>query len=387
MAAEAGGPPRISTISPSAVPRLYRGAVVKHGLDWDRIDALLHTLEPTPQNLQLFQDGAVDPASYVERSGELGMARPRLIKERFYGLLRSGAALVFNRMELHSLEARQLCAAVSRLGGASGIGNGYLSFGGKCAFDKHWDTHDVYAVQLIGRKRWQLFQPTFMNPLAEHTSEAMAMQCPDKVMLDCVLSPGDMLYVPRGWWHQTLPFDEPSFHLSVGLYPPTLHDFLGWALSRVAPQRLAVRQTLSTDPGVAAGDLGAAVEALRDLLLDPSVLADYRRELALADRPLPEFELARFAGEQNIGPETLLRLATAQAAVRTPEALLINGRALPVDGLGARIIQLLATVPMCTFAALSDALIDVPEALLQEGVFELAAHGCIVTGGVQLAEP
>ncbi len=42
---------------------------------------------------------------------------------------------------------------------------------------------------------------------------------------------------------------------------------------------------------------------------------------------------------------------------------------------------------MCTFAALSDAFIDVPEALLQEGVFELSAHGCIVTGGVQLAEP
>lgn len=74
-------------------------------------------------------------------------------------------------------------------------------------------------MQLEGRKRWKVYAPAKEARLPrvsseDFTDEDMQEQEP---VLDVVLEPGDLLYMPRGWIHQgiTLPGNEHSLHLTV----------------------------------------------------------------------------------------------------------------------------------------------------------------------------
>lgn len=60
--------------------------------------------------------------------------------------------------------------------------------------------------------------------------------------LDVVLEPGDVLYLPRGWWHNPSPLGEESLHLAIGTFPALVMDYLGYlleGLQNFAPARAA----------------------------------------------------------------------------------------------------------------------------------------------------
>jgi ribosomal protein L16 Arg81 hydroxylase len=67
-------------------------------------------------------------------------------------LLAAGASIIFNWMESFSYPIRALSQELARYVGHDTAANGYISIGGDQAFGNHWDTHDVFAVQLIGQK-------------------------------------------------------------------------------------------------------------------------------------------------------------------------------------------------------------------------------------------
>ena len=46
--------------------------------------------------------------------------------------------------------------------------------------------------------------------------------------LECTLRKGDVLYLPRGHWHNVNPLDEVSLHLTLGVFIPNGVEFLLW---------------------------------------------------------------------------------------------------------------------------------------------------------------
>jgi len=64
----------------------------------------------------------------------------------------------------------------------------------------HYDRFDVFVLQIQGTKKWQV-------QLTEH----------EKPYLEGVLSPGDLLYMPRGHWHFAVATKEQSLHLTLGI--------------------------------------------------------------------------------------------------------------------------------------------------------------------------
>lgn len=86
----------------------------------------------------------------------------------------------------------------------------------------HYDDIEAFCLQLEGRKRWKVYAPDKKARLPRASSEDFTdedMQDREPV-LDVVLEPGDMLYMPRGWIHHgvTLPTsqgNEHSLHLTV----------------------------------------------------------------------------------------------------------------------------------------------------------------------------
>ncbi|HEY0082081.1 MAG TPA: cupin domain-containing protein, partial [Pyrinomonadaceae bacterium] len=45
---------------------------------------------------------------------------------------------------------------------------------------------------------------------------------------EATLADGDLLYIPRGFWHVAEPLDEPTLHLTVGIHKRTGLDLLTW---------------------------------------------------------------------------------------------------------------------------------------------------------------
>src|SRR5688572_14317887 len=146
-------------------PLLCAGALSETRLNWQELDRALQTLEPDPTVLQIFLDGQVDPANYTSDFFEIGRSRKRLNKHRFYDLMQHGATLVLNRAEELFPDCRHLSSLIGQFARQPTTSNAYASFSGPLSkaqgtFGKHWDTHDVFAIQLIGKKLWQLYPPT-----------------------------------------------------------------------------------------------------------------------------------------------------------------------------------------------------------------------------------
>jgi ribosomal protein L16 Arg81 hydroxylase len=357
-------------------PRLQKTAAGGKPFEWSDLDDVLHEIEPSPAAFQVFNGGLLPEDRYSDRVLELGLPRRRLNKRRFYEQLRSGATLVVNRFESHSRRAMRLCAEVGRFAGAAATGNAYLSLGGGGTFGKHWDTHDVFALQLLGRKRWQIFPPTFAAPLSMHGSEGSGRECPPTPVLDCVLTAGDLLYVPRGWWHHAIPFDEPSLHFSIGTYGPTIHDYLMWACARHLPAFEPARRAL-TEPGDRAV-LEVALRGLAAIVLDDARRAEFARELAGRERTASELDTELFCA---VGADGLKDGATIGLAVRTAGAgeteVVVNGARLRLAAVSREIVAALSPSGSLPIETLYERLHQERPEVIRAAVLDLAQHDIV----------
>ena len=100
----------------------------------------------------------------------------------------------------------------------------------------HFDANENFTIQLTGQKNWQLAEnhtvdsptrnwiPTTPVPieLRHQSSPALEFEIPKDTA--CIqMNAGDVLYVPRGWWHGTLARAE-SISLNIAIPPNTLAD-------------------------------------------------------------------------------------------------------------------------------------------------------------------
>jgi hypothetical protein len=134
--------------------------------------------------------------------------------------------------------------------------------------------------------------------------------------LDVVLSPGDALYLPRGWLHSAAAQGERSLHLTVGIRALTRYAIVEELLA-LAADDLRLRATLPfgldvTDPDAVEPEVTEAVEALRAWLTtaDPAAVAARLRDRDWpASRPAPIGPLAQldFAERLTVGDRIAVR--------------------------------------------------------------------------------
>ena len=99
--------------------------------------------------------------------------------------------------------------------------NAYITPPGNRGFDPHYDVHDVFVLQTAGQKRWIVHEPVHPHPLpsqpwTQHRA-AITERVTGEPVIDTVLSPGDALYLPRGWVHSAQALDSTSIHLTIGV--------------------------------------------------------------------------------------------------------------------------------------------------------------------------
>ncbi|TAM52527.1 MAG: hypothetical protein EPN57_13925 [Paraburkholderia sp.] len=272
---------------------------------WDDLNDVLFTLEPEKhEDVKVLLEGRVPVGGYASSYQDLDKFRQRIMPEKLNALLRSGATLIINRLDLKSRKIACACQRVSDLYELKTVANGYLALGGKGTFGKHWDTHDVFALQLFGRKRWRIFRPTLYLPLEHQTSASVKDTCPKVPMFDRVLQAGDLLYIPRGWWHEAIPLEnEPTFHLAIGAHTAKLIDYLVW----VSENYLALKEiarTSTLDEPVDGASLGRFAQVVAAILSDSDVYSRFRREVEGMRNSYVPFDL-----ESMVGPIPLNNLS------------------------------------------------------------------------------
>ena len=103
--------------------------------------------------------------------------------------------------------------------------NAYITPPTSRGFDPHYDVHDVFVLQVAGEKRWVVHEPVHHHPLSSEPwtqhRDAIAGRVAGDPVIDTVLSPGDALYLPRGWVHSAQAMDTTSIHLTIGVSPGT----------------------------------------------------------------------------------------------------------------------------------------------------------------------
>jgi bifunctional lysine-specific demethylase and histidyl-hydroxylase NO66 len=155
------------------------------------------------------------------RPGAFAPVNPAKLK----ALTGLGASLVANHLHRVCPEVGAVVAMLEREFSARAFANVYCSFKGVQAFQTHFDLHDVFAVQAEGEKTWRVYESRAdapVNPVPPGDEwEKWLTESRGRLLFEAHMKPGDVLYLPRGQYHDALTGDRASLHVTFGVAPAT----------------------------------------------------------------------------------------------------------------------------------------------------------------------
>jgi hypothetical protein len=333
-----------------------------HMMPWGRLSEVLNRQRLDLPRLRLVRDGKSLPVSSYLRHATGGRKKtvvPRLKSAGLARELREGATLVLDAVDELSEPVEELAKGLELFFRERVQVNLYAGWQTSRGFDLHWDDHDVFILQVTGRKKWSVYGQTRPYPLVNDVEKAQKPE--HEPLWEGTLEDGDLLYIPRGWWHVAVPLAEPTLHLTVGVHNRTGLDLLGWLSERVR-----ANETFRRDlPRLASASERAAHNArLREELLaawDDSLLEHFYEDLDARAEPRARVELPWVATPGAAPPEgsTVVRLLAPR-----PFKLEAAGGVIEFDSMGQRwrfaedalpVLRSLLECRACTVAELCEA--------------------------------
>jgi bifunctional lysine-specific demethylase and histidyl-hydroxylase NO66 len=304
-------------------PLLSRAAELGQGfsdlLTLAAIDSLVSEQGLRTPFLRMAKDGAVQPSASFTRGGGAGAGiADQAADDKILGAIAGGTTLVLQALHrtwppLVDFGTR----LADELGHPVQI-NAYITPPQSQGFAPHFDVHDVFVLQVSGRKHWVVHEPVVEDPLDNQPfggfKEEIAARVAEPALIDTVLEPGDALYLPRGTVHSAEALGETSVHLTIGVHPLTRYQLARFLLDAVqddAELRASLPMSADlADPDVLAPHLEATVAALHDALERVPAAGIAERlgtNLMQRTRPEPIGPLAQLAAAEALAPDTPLR--------------------------------------------------------------------------------
>lgn len=245
-------------------------------MEWPVLTRLLNKSAIwSEQSLKLVIDREGIPSSaYCEmaqdRAGNM-VQRPNAAK--VMEILKQGATLVCNDIDTLTPELCGTSDAFEETFDAKVQVNLYCSWRQRQAFNSHFDTHDVFALHTEGEKMWRVYSTRMPHSVrhARHRNEAYSDQVHEQqrgpVLMEVQMTPGDVLYLPRGWYHDALAASGGTVHMAFGVTSVIGFDTIGalgdFAIEDEAFRLNLPRSALGKEPLAAAlADLGDRLKAL-----------------------------------------------------------------------------------------------------------------------------
>jgi ribosomal protein L16 Arg81 hydroxylase len=286
-------------------------------LTWGQLDDVLSRLRVTDGRVKMVKKAATireDTYVFTSKSDRSRYLNGPAVTAHAL----DGATLVVNQLDELVPAVRRLTESCEQVFQIYVQANLYAGWRSDNGFDVHWDRHDTLIVQLIGRKNWKVWEPTRLHPLPSDSADRVPRPSADPIWQG-TLEDGDVLYMPRGWWHVAYPRDEPSVHITLGLRQPTGIDLLQWAVAQlsdiVATRKDVPHWQCECERKTWMASLRAACLAA----LSDDVIERYMVSLGAAAHPRPMVRLPR-------------TVSTCAFAIEDRTALrLIRGRRLHVE--------------------------------------------------------
>lgn len=367
--------------------RYFRGHAGKFTslLTWPDLNDILALHQLDSPRLRLARDGKPIPAesfiSYHPARRPHAPAGTRLRSTELTQHLQQGATLILDAVdELHA-PVRDLAADIEKALRARIQVNLYAGWRTSPGFDLHWDGHDVLILQISGRKLWKVYPMTREHPVEGDPKKEAP---PDTPVWEGFLEDGDLLYIPRGWWHVALPMDEPTLHLTVGIHRATGLDFMSWFANRLR----ASTDVRDDVPRLGtASDKEAYLQRLRSAweeAWNPGLLEEYFSTLDAQARSRPHFGLPWTAQTSVLPPEDegwAVKYLVARPIEwhRNGEDTIVvrgNGKEATFAAAAGPVLEALRTHQTCSLAELHQNSSEaIPAATLRVFVAELVNAG------------
>lgn len=349
---------------------------------WSDVDDLLNSANGSPTKFRIIYNQADDYASLWDGGKNTAPnLAGALNHDRFYRMIRDGATVVLNHIDETSRLVRGYCSFISHLANCPTSCNAYFSRGGSSSLGQHWDTHDVVAVQLLGRKRWRVFRPTFPHPLRKHKTNVLAHTCPVDPVFETTLYPGDVLYVPKGWWHSADPLEnEDTVHLAVGVHSPTVLEYFEWILSQLADEDIALRRPFHME-SKSAQNAAYTKEAAQQLIValdNPLLMRSYLNQFKIKTTPSIPFRIKQ--NTENLNPlEPSWKVSFAGFASHDPPSnqIFVAGKKIELDDESAILMNFIRDRGEVTVSELTKLVSSQKTSILNRLLFNLEARGII----------
>lgn len=207
-------------------------------LSIDRIDEIISDSELPPSSLTMAKSGQGLPLEdYTHPNGVIDRGA---VLDNF----RNGATIVLPQLHFADGKLYTFCLALEREFGARIQSNIYLTPSNAHGFGIHYDDHDVFVLQISGRKKWEIYGQRDGLPFKGENFRK-DHDDPGELQETFVLEPGQCLYVPRGLAHRALTEgDEASLHITVGILVQTWAEFMLEAVAEASLRIPEMRHSL-----------------------------------------------------------------------------------------------------------------------------------------------
>ncbi len=283
--------------------------------------------------------------------------------EVIYQRYREDYTIVIDAIEERHEGLMRLCRSLDNNQGFNPQGGIFLTPPGNWGFSPHYDTHDVFVIQMHGSKKWNLYGAPAQLPLKSQRWRTPE-EGPGEITHGFTLEAGDMLYLPRGTVHAGASTDEASMHLTIAVNPVLWADLIMGAVRSVVENDVAFRRALPAgftyDDAARATAEGLAEQlsdSLRDQLASPEVMVSGEIWDRVVNQRSPEL-LGHLVDLQGVGavsattrvrrrPETQALFAVTEETT----SLSFNGKSVEFPARVADIVRSVAQRDADAFTA------------------------------------
>ena len=140
--------------------------------------------------------------------------------EKVQSYIKKGASLVLNDIIYLSKDVKKFASDLQNITLGKCQANLYFSMQSHQAFGPHFDTHDVFALHCAGEKTWNVYEFLEDNPINHPIFKSKPeerIKMAGKVVDQVHMEPGDLLYLPRGKFHDALASKSGAIHIAFGI--------------------------------------------------------------------------------------------------------------------------------------------------------------------------
>lgn len=203
----------------------------------ENVDQVLDLHRPTGNSIRVVKNQVpLLPGKYENGDGSLNL-------NQLYAAYADGYTVVINEIDRFWRPLKDLCRRMSAQLSHRTVANMYLTPQTQNALLPHYDTHDVFVIQVHGKKHWKIYDSPMESPLL-HSFQPIFQREQLRGQKDLTLCAGDIMYMPRGVPHEAFTTDESSLHITIGVHPAQWVDLFAHAFKQMALTKVALRKAL-----------------------------------------------------------------------------------------------------------------------------------------------